>query len=147
MTPRPPSVCFGVGSDLLPSTRVHFVRRSIRSLALVLVAGGLLTAAAAKPAAAQSATQSTTTGTTSVALDQYRPSPFSDRVLRLDGTSVIPLGQFRVGLDVDYALRPLVLVDQSPGIFQAGAAGPDHNLIEQAVSGSLLASAGLGHRL
>jgi len=111
---------------------------------LVLVAGGLLTAAATTPAAAQS---TATTGTNDVALDQYRPSPFSDRVLRLDGTSVMPLGQFRVGLDADYALRPLVLVDQAPGISQVGAAGSNHNLIEHAVSGSLLASVGLGHGL
>jgi outer membrane protein OmpA-like peptidoglycan-associated protein len=120
------------------------VRRSIRSLALVLVAGGLLTAAATAPAAAQS---TATTGTTDVALDQYRPSPFSDRVLRLDGTSVIPWGQFRVGLDLDYALRPLVLVDQAPAISQVGTDGPDHNLIEHAVSGALLASVGLGRSL
>jgi len=85
--------------------------------------------------------------TTAVEVNRYRPSPFSDRTLRLDGTAVVPLGQYRVGLDVDYGLRPLVLVDQSPGIFQSGSTGPDHNVIEHALSGTLLASAGLSHGL
>ncbi|HEY4183663.1 MAG TPA: thrombospondin type 3 repeat-containing protein, partial [Polyangia bacterium] len=87
------------------------------------------------------------TTTDHVAIQQYQPSPFSERMLRLDGSGVAPFGALRVGLDVDYALRPLVLVDQTPGIFQAGAVGPDHNLVEHAVGGALLASFGLGHRL
>ena len=93
-------------------------------------------------AAAQSATT-----TTNVAVQQYQPTPFSDRMLRLDGSGVAPFGELRIGMDVDYAFKPLVLVDQTPGIFQAGAPGPNHNLIEHAVGGTVLASFGLGHRL
>jgi outer membrane protein OmpA-like peptidoglycan-associated protein len=80
-------------------------------------------------------------------LHQYQPSPFSDRVLRLDGTGVQPFGEYRLGIDLDYALRPLVLVDAMPGIFQAGEPGPEHHLVEHAASASLAASLGLGHGL
>ncbi len=79
-----------------------------------------------------------------VELDRYRPTPFSDRVLRLDGAGVLPFGQYRVGMDVDYAFRPLVLIDPNPGIFAAGTT-PNHNSVEHAVGGALLASGGLGH--
>jgi outer membrane protein OmpA-like peptidoglycan-associated protein len=85
-----------------------------------------------------------TTG--NVQIGQYQPTPFSDRYLRLDGPGVLPFGQLRVGMDVDYALRPLVLVEASPGIFRLGTS-LDHNIIEHAVGGVLLASFGLGHRL
>jgi outer membrane protein OmpA-like peptidoglycan-associated protein len=82
----------------------------------------------------------------SAPLDRYQPTPFSDRVFRLDGPRVLPFGQYRVGTDVDYAFRPLVLIDPTAAILPAGA-GPNHNLIEHAIGGSLLASAGLGHGL
>ncbi len=110
------------------------MRRSIRLSAVFLIASTF-------PAGAVAQT------TTSVGLQQYQPSPFSDHMLRLDGTGVAPAGELRIGLDLDYARRPLVLVDQAPGIFQAGAAGPNHNLVENAVGGALLASFALGHRL
>ena len=113
------------------------MRRSLRIPAALLIAWSLPAVAAAQSA----------TTTTNVAVQQYQPTPFSDRMLRLDGSSVSPFGELRIGLDVDYAFRPLVLVDQTPGIFQAGAPGPDHNLIEHAVGGTVLASFGLGHRL
>jgi large repetitive protein len=86
----------------------------------------------------------TTTG--NVQLGQYQPSPFADRILRLDGSTVLPFGQYRVGIDVDYALRPLVLIDAAPGIFQGGS-GPNHNIVEHALGGSLAASFGLSHKL
>jgi outer membrane protein OmpA-like peptidoglycan-associated protein len=86
------------------------------------------------PAAAQ------TTGGR-VQLDRYQPTPFSDRVLRLDSPGVLPFGQYRVGADVDYALRPLVLVDAT------AASGSSHNIVEHAVGTTLLASFGLGRRL
>ena len=113
------------------------MRRSIRIPALLssLVACGLPAIAVAQ------------TSTSNVTVQQYQPSPFSDRTFRLDGTEVERAGDFRVGLDLDYAFRPLVLVDQSAGIFQAGTSGPNHNLIEHAVGGTLLANVGLGHRL
>ena len=82
-----------------------------------------------------------------VDLHQYQPTPFSDRELRLDRTGVLPFGQFRIGSDFDYARRPLVLVDTTPAIIQAGDQGPNHNLIEHAGSAFLAASFGVGHRL
>ena len=87
------------------------------------------------------------TATGKVALDQYQPTPFSDRILRADGSGVLPFGQYRLGIDVDYALRPLVLIDAAPGIFQAGTPGPNHNVVEHAAGAALLASFGLSHRL
>jgi len=113
------------------------VRRSIRIPAVLLIAWCIPAVAAAQTAIT----------TNKLALQQYQPTPFSDRMLRLDGSGVSSFGELRIGLDVDYAFRPLVLVDQTPGIFQAGAPGPDHNLIEHAVGGTVLASFGLGHRL
>jgi len=113
------------------------VRRSLRIPAALLIAWSLPAVAAAQSA----------TTTTNVAVQQYQPTPFSDRMLRLDGSGVAPFGELRIGLDVDYAFKPLVLVDQTPAIFQAGAPGPNHNLIEHAVGGNVLASFGLGHRL
>ena len=101
----------------------------------LLVACSMPVAAAAQTAAGM------------VGLDQYQPTPFSDRVLRLDGSGVMPFGQYRVGIDADYALRPLVLSDKTPAIIQVGMPGPDHNVVEHAVGGTLLASFGLGHRL
>ena len=57
-------------------------------------------------------------GTSAVELHAYQPTPFGERFLRLDRTAVLPRGEFRLGADVDYALRPLVLEDAMPGIFQ-----------------------------
>ena len=111
------------------------MRRSIRLFAFLFVASGLPAVAAAQ------------SSTSNVTVQQYQPTPFSDRSWRLDGSHVAPAGDFRIGLDLDYAFRPLVLVDQSAGIFQAGTSGPNHNLIEHAVGGTLLANVGLGHRL
>jgi len=112
------------------------VRRPLRIPAALLIAWSCPAVAAAQSAA-----------TTSVAIQQYQPTPFSDRMLRLDGSGVAPFGELRIGLDVDYAFKPLVLVDQTPAIFQAGAPGPNHDLIKHAVGGTVLASFGLGHRL
>ena len=81
----------------------------------------------------------------SVELHQYQPSPFSDRVLRLDGPAVLPFGQFRVGADADYAYRPLVLSDAGPGIFQGG--GGPYAVVRHAVGATVTASFGLSHRL
>ena len=82
-----------------------------------------------------------------VDLRAYQPSPFGERLLRLDRTAVLPRGELRLGADIDYALRPLVLDDANPGIFQVGGPGPEHILISNAVTASLAASVGLGHHL
>jgi outer membrane protein OmpA-like peptidoglycan-associated protein len=80
-----------------------------------------------------------------VELHQYQPSPFSDRVLRLDGASVLPFGQFRLGVDADYGFKPLVLSDAAPAIIQ-GNGGP-YAVVRHAVGATLTASFGLSHRL
>ena len=82
-----------------------------------------------------------------LAIDQYRPSPFSDRGLELDGTTVLPFGQYRIGADVDIARRALILEETQPGIFQGTASGAEHALISLGVGASLGAVFGLGHRL
>jgi outer membrane protein OmpA-like peptidoglycan-associated protein len=107
----------------------------------------ILAATLAPTTANAQTTAAVAVGTSAVELHAYQPTPFGERFLRLDRTAVLPRGEFRLGADVDYALRPLVLEDAMPGIFQVGAPGPEHVLIEHAVSASLAASLGLGHHL
>jgi large repetitive protein len=76
-----------------------------------------------------------------VELEQFHASPFSDRTLRLDGTTVLPVAKVRFGLDADYALRPLVVTD--PASTDAGSIA----LVRHAVGLGLHASVGLGKRL
>jgi outer membrane protein OmpA-like peptidoglycan-associated protein len=75
-----------------------------------------------------------------VDLHGYRPSPFSDRFLRLDGSDVMPAWRLRVGLDADYALRPL-LVDTPVGGGQASGA-----VVRHAAGASLAVALGIGER-
>jgi outer membrane protein OmpA-like peptidoglycan-associated protein len=75
-----------------------------------------------------------------VELHQFHGSPFSDRTLRLDGTNVLPPWKVRVGLDADYAARPLVVTD-------AAAANRSYALVRQAAGLNLRLALGLGHRL
>ncbi|HVZ75471.1 MAG TPA: OmpA family protein [Polyangia bacterium] len=75
-----------------------------------------------------------------VELHQFHPSPFSDRTLRLDGTNVLDPGKVRVGLDADYAARPLVVTDAANG-------GRSYALVRQAAGFDLRLAVGLGHRL
>ena len=75
-------------------------------------------------------------------LDRYQPTPFSDRILRLDGTRVPAAGELHLGLDADYAFRPLVLTDTTPG-----SPGTEHHLVEHALSATVLASLSLASRL
>lgn len=106
------------------------------------IAAWLVVAGAVRPRQAASAP-----GGSEVELGQFRPSPFSERLLRLDRTDVAPFGHYRVGLDVDYAHRPLVLRDLAPVILQPGASRPEEVLVRHALGGSVLASFGLGYRL
>jgi outer membrane protein OmpA-like peptidoglycan-associated protein len=76
-----------------------------------------------------------------VELEQFHASPFSDRTLRLDGTTVLPVAKVRFGLDADYALRPLVVTD--PASTDAGSIA----LVRHPVGLGLHASVGLGKRL
>ncbi|MEO5767054.1 MAG: OmpA family protein, partial [Polyangia bacterium] len=120
--------------------------RSPRRLPLSFYLTWCLTWCLAWCLTASAAAQTTSAASGNVQLDQYQPSPFSDRVLRLDGGSVLPSGQYHLGLDLDYALKPLVLTDAAPGTLTPGT-GTDHDVVAHAVGGSLLASFGLGHRL
>jgi outer membrane protein OmpA-like peptidoglycan-associated protein len=73
-----------------------------------------------------------------VELEQFHGSPFSDRVLRLDGTNVLPPGKLLLGLDADYAFRPLVVKD---------AADTSFALVRQALGAELRLAVGLTDRL
>jgi outer membrane protein OmpA-like peptidoglycan-associated protein len=103
-----------------------------RLLALTFVP--LALAALARGADAQ------TLASPAVELHQFHGSPFSDRTLRLDGTNVLPPWKVRVGLDADYASRPLVVTD-------AAAANRSYALVRQAAGLNLRLALGLGHRL
>lgn len=109
---------------------------------IAAIAAWLVVAGAVRPSQAIAAPSSD-----AVELGQYRPTPFSARLLRLDRTEVAPFGHYRVGLDVDYAHRPLVLRDLAPVILQPGASRPEEALVRHAMGGSVLASFGLGYRL
>ena len=91
-----------------------------------------LATAAAAPALAQ------TLPSPAVELEQFHGSPFSDRTLRLDGTTVLPDGKLHLGLDLDYAFRPLVVKD---------VADDTHALVRQAAGGELRVAYGLAGRL
>jgi len=91
-----------------------------------------LASAVAVPALAQ------TLPSPAVELDQFHASPFSDRTLRLDGTTVLPNGTLRLGLDLDYAFRPLVVKD---------AADASYALVRHAAGAGLHVSVGLADRL
>ncbi|HEX4404177.1 MAG TPA: OmpA family protein [Polyangia bacterium] len=73
-----------------------------------------------------------------VELEQFHGSPFSDRTLRLDGTTVLPNGKLRLGVDLDYADRPLIVKD---------AANDTTALVRNAVGAQLRFSVGLADRL
>jgi large repetitive protein len=73
-----------------------------------------------------------------VELQQFHGSPFSDRTLRLDGTTVLPNGKLRLGVDLDYADRPLIVKD---------AANDTTALVRNAVGAELRLSVGLADRL
>jgi outer membrane protein OmpA-like peptidoglycan-associated protein len=80
-----------------------------------------------------------------VEIRQFQPSPFSDRELRLDGTAVLPAWDLQVGLDADYAWKPLVLTDVAPSLQRSRKT--TYDFIDQAVGSDLTIALGLGHRL
>ena len=83
--------------------------------------------------------------TAAVDIQQYQPTPFSAGYLRVDGTAVLPRWRLHVGLDADYAWKPLVLVDVAPAIQRSRKT--TYNFIGHAVGASLAASMGVGGRL
>jgi len=80
-----------------------------------------------------------------VAVRQFQPSPFADRELRLDGSTVLPAWKLQIGIDADYAWKPLVLTDVAPAIQQARKTNYDY--IRHAVGADLTVALGLGRRL
>jgi large repetitive protein len=77
----------------------------------------------------------------SVELHQFHGSPFSDRALRLDGTNVLSEWKLRLGLDSDYAFRPLAVAAD------LGGGDKSYALVRHAVGLGLHFAVGLGHRL
>jgi len=77
-------------------------------------------------------------------IQQYQPTPFSGGYLRVDGTEVLPRWKLHVGLDADYAWKPLVLVDVAPTIQRSRKT--TYDFIGHAVGASLAASMGVGGR-
>jgi outer membrane protein OmpA-like peptidoglycan-associated protein len=73
-----------------------------------------------------------------VELHQFHGSPFFDRTLRLDGTEVLPAGKLNLGVDADYAAKPLVVKDD---------ADATHPLVRNAVGAALRLSVGVADRL
>jgi outer membrane protein OmpA-like peptidoglycan-associated protein len=81
---------------------------------------------------------SRTLASPAVELHQFHGSPFSDRTLRLDGTTMLTPGKLRLGLDADYGFRPLVVKDASDASFA---------LVRHAVGAELRVAYGLTDRL
>jgi outer membrane protein OmpA-like peptidoglycan-associated protein len=100
----------------------------LRRALLALAASG----AAVSPAFGQSLPSP------AVELHQFHGSPFSDRTLRLDGTTVMPPGKLHLGLDADYGFRPLVVKDPADASFA---------LVRHAVGAELRVAYGLTERL
>jgi hypothetical protein len=73
-----------------------------------------------------------------VELHQFHGSPFFDRTLRLDEPEVLPPGKLNVGIDADYALKPLVVKDERDEA---------HPLVHHAVGAALRLSVGVADRL
>jgi outer membrane protein OmpA-like peptidoglycan-associated protein len=94
----------------------------------------LSVAALAALALGPAAARAQTVPSPAVELDQLHGSPFFDRTLRLDGTGVLSPGKLSLGVDADYALRPLVVKDE------AGATIP---LVRDAVGAELRLAIGL----
>jgi outer membrane protein OmpA-like peptidoglycan-associated protein len=82
--------------------------------------------------------------TGSVDLRQYHASPFSNRYFRVDGTEVLPAWKLRIGVDLDYAWKPLVLEDVSPSIQTSRKT--TYDLIQHAIGADLMLAAGIAQR-
>ena len=80
-----------------------------------------------------------------VEIRQFQPTPFSEGYLRLDGTAVLPAWKLHAGFDVDYAWKPLVLIDVAPSIQRARKT--TYNFIDHAVGADLSVAMGIAGRL
>jgi outer membrane protein OmpA-like peptidoglycan-associated protein len=78
-----------------------------------------------------------------VELDQYRPSPFADRYFRLDGTATLEPMRLRVGLEGDYAEKPLVVNVTSSD----GSTVSSYVPVRHAAGASLALAVGVVNRL
>lgn len=76
-----------------------------------------------------------------ISLHGYRPSPFSDRFVELDGTDVLPSWRLRAGVDADYGWRSLLL-DPAPG-----SAAPAGAVVRHVVGAQISAAVGVADRL
>jgi outer membrane protein OmpA-like peptidoglycan-associated protein len=77
-----------------------------------------------------------------VAIRQFQPSPFSDRILRLDGPDMLPRWGVAAGLDLDYAWKPLVLTDMAPSIQRSRKT--TYDLVAHDIGADLTVALGLG---
>jgi outer membrane protein OmpA-like peptidoglycan-associated protein len=82
-----------------------------------------------------------------VSLERYVPTPFANRFFQMEEGAPLPHGVWRVGLDIDYGARPLVVRDQAPRIDVAGTGRGTYDLLAGVVGTNLRASVGLGHHL
>ena len=79
-----------------------------------------------------------------IEIQQFQPTPFSDGYLRVDGTATLPLWKLHAGLDLDYAWKPLVLVDVAPAIQRSRKT--TYDFIGHSVGAHLKLAMGLGGR-
>ncbi len=77
-------------------------------------------------------------------IQQFQPTPFSDGYLRVDGTAILPRWKLHAGLDLDYAWKPLVLVDVAPSIQRSRKT--TYDFIGHAVGAHLKLAMGVGGR-
>jgi len=125
------------------STRPPFADRLAlrgRKATASLLAGALALSGLARNARAQ-------TTTLPVSVERYQPTPFANRFFQLEQGAPLPRGVFRVGLDLDYGARSLVVQDLSPRIDQAGKGRGSYDVVKGALGSNLLFSVGLGHHL
>jgi outer membrane protein OmpA-like peptidoglycan-associated protein len=80
-----------------------------------------------------------------IELRQFQPTPFSDGTLRLDGPNVLPAWRLHAGAYVDYAWKPLVLMDVAPSIQRSRKT--TYDFVGHAVGLDLTFAMGIGHHL
>jgi outer membrane protein OmpA-like peptidoglycan-associated protein len=79
-----------------------------------------------------------------VTIRQFQPTPFSDGMLRLDGTQTLSPWKLRAAVDADYAWKPLVLTDLAPSLQRSRKT--TYDLIGHGVGADLTLALGLGRR-
>src|SRR5262249_6145250 len=80
-----------------------------------------------------------------VELHQYHPSPFSDRLFRLDAPGTLPPWRLKIALETDYAEKPLVVTPATPSINSAGQSA--YALVRRAVGANLALALGITERI